>query len=82
MHPQPNNPLHWITLKDILTYLVERYGREKLSWFVNINCFKTHPTIKSSLIFLRAHEWARKDVEELYLWSKERREEDKVESID
>lgn len=27
MHPQPNNPLHGITLKTILTALVERYGR-------------------------------------------------------
>ncbi len=70
-HPQPNNPLHWVTLKAILTYLVERYGRERLGELIEINCFKNEPSINSSLVFLRKQEWARKEVEELYVRSKE-----------
>lgn len=69
--PQPNNPLHWMTLIRILVYLKDKYWREKLWEFVNINCFKNNPTLNSSLVFLRKHEWARKEVEELYIWSKE-----------
>ncbi len=70
-HPQPNNPLHWVTLKEILTHLVERYGRERLGELIEINCFKNEPSINSSLVFLRKQEWARKEVEELYVRSKE-----------
>ncbi|MBP7806789.1 DUF2132 domain-containing protein [Candidatus Gracilibacteria bacterium] len=70
-HPQPNNPLHGVTLKEILTHLVERYGRERLGELIEINCFKNEPSINSSLVFLRKQEWARKEVEELYVRSKE-----------
>ena len=52
---QQNNPLHGVTLQAILTELVEHYGWEELSYMVNINCFKSDPTIKSSLKFLRKH---------------------------
>ena len=41
MTEQPNNPLHGITLKDLLTELVDRYGWEELARRVNINCSKT-----------------------------------------
>ena len=34
---------------------------------IPINCFNWHPSIKSSLTFLRRTEWARAKVEELYL---------------
>lgn len=64
---QPNNPLHGITLEALLTELVERYGWDELARRVNINCFKSDPSIKSSLKFLRRTPWARKEVEELYL---------------
>lgn len=64
---QPNNPLHGVKLADILDYLVERYGWESLSKKININCFKSNPSIKSSLKFLRKTEWARAKVEALYL---------------
>ncbi|MBM7454822.1 uncharacterized protein (DUF2132 family) [Oceanisphaera litoralis] len=67
MTEQPNNPLHGITLKDLLTELVERYGWEELARRVNINCFKKDPSIKSSLTFLRRTPWARAEVEELYV---------------
>ena len=36
---------------------------------VNINCFKSDPSIKSSLKFLRRTPWARKEVEAMYLAS-------------
>lgn len=64
---QPNNPLHGKTLEMILNELVEKHGWQKLASFVNINCFKENPGIKSSLKFLRTTSWARKKVEELYL---------------
>ena len=64
---QQNNPLHGVTLQGILTELVEHYGWEELSYMVNINCFKSDPTIKSSLKFLRKTEWARVRVENVYL---------------
>lgn len=66
---QPNNPLHGVKLADIVEYLVDRYGWESLSRKVNINCFKSNPSIKSSLKFLRKTEWARAEVETLYLRS-------------
>jgi uncharacterized protein (DUF2132 family) len=66
-NPQPNNPLHGITLEMILTQLVERYGWAELSKRIPIRCFYNEPSIKSSLKYLRRTPWARKSVEELYL---------------
>ena len=34
---------------------------------VQINCFFSHPSIKSSLRFLRQNNWARVQVEKMYL---------------
>lgn len=67
MMSQQNNPLHGITLQNLLTELVEYYGWEELSYMVNINCFKKDPSIKSSLKFLRKTDWARERVENIYL---------------
>lgn len=64
---QPNNPLHGIKLATILELLVEEYGWEGLAARININCFKSNPTMKSSLKFLRKTPWARDKVERLYL---------------
>ena len=64
---QPNNPLHGLKLQYILEQLVDHYGWEELGMRININCFKTDPSIKSSLKFLRRTEWARDKVERLYL---------------
>ncbi|BFM19048.1 VF530 family protein [Gilvimarinus japonicus] len=64
---QPNNPLHGITLEAVLTQLVERYGWSGLAERININCFKSDPSIKSSLKFLRKTLWAREKVEALYV---------------
>lgn len=66
---QPNNPLHGIKLKDILNHLVIIYSWEELADKININCFKSNPSIKSSLKFLRRTPWAREKVEQLYLKS-------------
>lgn len=70
--PQPNNPLHGITLETILTYLVQQYGWAELSKRIPIRCFYNEPSIKSSLKFLRQTPWARKSVEDLYLNSIEK----------
>jgi len=66
---QANNPLHGKTLEMILNHLVEHFGWEELGNKININCFKSDPSIKSSLTFLRKTPWARKKVEDLYLWT-------------
>lgn len=64
---QKNNPLHGVTLEQILVYLVERYGWKEMNRRVQINCFFSHPSIKSSLKFLRKENWARIQVERMYL---------------
>jgi uncharacterized protein (DUF2132 family) len=61
------NPLHGKTLESILTELVNFYGFPELSQIIDINCFKSDPSIKSSLTFLRKTPWARTKVENLYL---------------
>jgi len=65
--PQPNNPLHGIKLATIVEDLVDFYGWESLADKININCFKSNPTVKSSLKFLRRTPWARDKVEALYI---------------
>jgi uncharacterized protein (DUF2132 family) len=65
---QQNNPLHGITLEKILTELVEYYGWQELGSRITINCFTHDPSIKSILKFLRKTDWARKKVENLYVW--------------
>ncbi len=67
---QPNNPLHGVKLADILDYLVDFYGWEILGQRIDINCFNSDPSIKSSLKFLRKTAWARDKVEQLYLDTK------------
>ena len=62
-----NNPLHGKTLESILTELVDFYGFPELSLVIDVNCFKTDPSIKSSLTFLRKTPWARTKVENLYI---------------
>ena len=62
-----NDPLHGKTLEMIVNHLVEMYGWEELAKLIPINCFKSNPSINSSLKFLRKTAWARKKVEELYI---------------
>ena len=66
MH-ESKDPLHGKTLEAIVTELSNHYGWEELAKQININCFKSNPSVKSSLTFLRKTDWARKQVEELYI---------------
>ena len=61
------DPLHGKTLEMILNHLVDRFGWKELGTIININCFNSNPSLKSSLTFLRKTPWARKKVEELYI---------------
>lgn len=65
----PNNPLEGITLAKIVEDLVAHFGWEDLGERIPIKCFTVDPSIKSSLTFLRRTPWARKKVEDLYVWS-------------
>lgn len=64
---QPNNPLHGKTLEAILVYLVSYYGWDELGEIIRINSFRSNPSLKSSLKFLRRTPWAREKVEKLYI---------------
>ncbi len=67
--PNSNDPLHGITLEAILNYLVAYYeGWEELGMKIRIKCFNENPSISSSLKFLRKTPWARKKVEDLYVY--------------
>jgi uncharacterized protein (DUF2132 family) len=66
---QVNNPLHGITLEKIVESLVEQYGWDELGRKINIRCFTSEPSVKSSLKFLRKTAWARAKVEQLYIKS-------------
>lgn len=64
------DPLHGVTLKVIVTQLVEKHGWEELGKLINIKCFTSNPSINSSLKFLRKTPWARQKVESLFLRDK------------
>ena len=63
-----NNPLHGVGLKSLLIEMVDQYGFEMLFAYLNINCFKTNPSITSSVKFLKKTNWAREKVEAFYLY--------------
>ncbi len=65
--PGSKDPLHGITLEEIVTTLVERYGWAELGQLIDIRCFQLEPSVSSSLKFLRRTPWARKKVEDLYV---------------
>ncbi|MCK5846689.1 MAG: DUF2132 domain-containing protein [Bacteroidales bacterium] len=67
MEEQKNNPLHGITLKTMLEQLIDNYEWQDLAEEVDINCFKSNPSFKSCLTFLRRTPWAREKVEAFYL---------------
>ncbi len=66
-HEQPNNPLHGITLENMLKALVAHYEWTGLGARIDIRCFAQDPSISSSLKFLRKTPWARAKVEKLYV---------------
>jgi uncharacterized protein (DUF2132 family) len=63
------DPLHGITLQKIVEQLVAHYGFDTLGELIKVKCFTDNPSVKSSLTFLRKTDWARKQVEDLYLKS-------------
>ena len=67
MSSQPNNPLHGITLEQIINELVAHYGWEYMGYNIKIKCFTDNPSVKSSLTFLRKTPWARTKVEAMYI---------------
>ena len=66
------DPMHGVTLKMVVTELVEEYGWEELGRRIKIKCFTNDPSINSSLKFLRKTPWAREKVEALYLQLKQK----------
>ncbi len=60
------DPLHGITLEMIVKSLVDHFGWEELGRRIDIRCFNSDPSVKSSLKFLRKTPWAREKVEKLY----------------
>ena len=48
--------------------MVDQYGFEILFAYLNINCFKTNPSVDSSVKFLKKTDWAREKVEAFYLY--------------
>jgi len=66
------DPLHGITLEQVVTSLVEHYGWADLGRRINIKCFTSDPSVKSSLKFLRKTPWAREKVEGLYIYTQKR----------
>ncbi len=70
---QSKNPLHGVTLENIVNALVEHYGWIELGKRVKIKCFNSDPSVKSSLKFLRKTPWARKKVEDFYLYTQRRK---------
>ncbi len=71
---QENNPLHGVTLEQIVTRLAAHYGWERLGEKIPLNCFLKEPSVKSSLKFLRKTPWARQKVESLYLHTRLRKD--------
>ena len=65
---QPRNPLHGLTLEQIVSALAGHYGWQSLAEQVPVRCFAFEPSVASSLKFLRKTPWARQKVESLYLF--------------
>jgi len=70
---QSKDPLHGVTLKELLNTLVGHYGWEELGKRIKVNCFLSNPSVNSSLKFLRRTPWARKKVEDLYIYTKRKK---------
>jgi uncharacterized protein (DUF2132 family) len=63
-----NNPLHGTGLEQVLNELVDHYGFEILYAYLGLNCFKSNPSITSSIKFLKKTDWAREKLESFYLY--------------
>jgi uncharacterized protein (DUF2132 family) len=63
----PRDPLHGVTLQQIVESLQARHGWEEMAARIPVRCFQNNPSIKSSLTFLRKTPWAREKVERWYV---------------
>ncbi len=63
-----NNPLHGLSLKNLLIEIVDHYGFDILFAYLNINCFNKNSSIESSVKFLKKTDWACEKVEAFYLY--------------
>jgi uncharacterized protein (DUF2132 family) len=68
MQEKKQDPLHGITLKMLLNYLLEHYGWDGLYDQIPINCFNNNPSIKSSLTFIRKTPWVRVRLEKTFIY--------------
>lgn len=62
--------LHGVTLVMIIDFLVDEYGFDGLADRFKMNCFHSHPSKASALKFLRKTQWARLQVQGLYVKNK------------
>ncbi len=53
--------------------MVELHGWDKLAHQIPIRCFMFDPSIRSSLTFLRKTPWARKKLEDWYVYEATRK---------
>lgn len=65
---QPKNPLHGVTLEQMVFELSSYFGWDELGTRIPVRCFTHDPSVKSSLKFLRRTPWAREKTEGLYLY--------------
>lgn len=70
--PTSHDPLHGVTLENMLSRMVAKHGWEELGAQIPIRCFLFEPSVKSSLKFLRRTPWARKKVEDWYAYDARR----------
>ena len=63
-----NNPLHGVSLKQLVTEVAQHYGFKILYAYLNINCFANNPSVESAVKFLKKTDWAREKVEAFYLY--------------
>ena len=67
MNDHSPDPLHGVTLEQILNALVTHYEWSGLAERIAIRCFKSDTSTKSSLTVLRRRAWAREKGERLYV---------------
>lgn len=67
-NPYLNNPLHGVGTKVVLQEIVSHYGFDILYAYLNINCFRSNPSLAASAKFLKKTDWAREKVEVFYLY--------------
>jgi len=70
---QKKNPLHGVTLQQIVTDLEAEYGWQEMGQRISIRCLQSDPSTKSTLKFLRKTPWATEKLEQLWILLQERK---------